>query len=63
MGYSPWGRKESDTTEGLFTSLSQCIYVNPNLPFITPPSCIHMLVLSIYVSLSALQIRSSIPFF
>ena len=27
-GYSLWGRKESDTTEGLLLSLFHCIYVN-----------------------------------
>ena len=28
-GCSPWGRKESDTTEQLHNSASQCIFVLP----------------------------------
>ena len=40
----------------------QCIYVNPNLPIHTPLG-IHMLILYIYVSISALQIRPSISSF
>ena len=42
-----------------------CVYVNPNLPIhpTTPsPLGIHMIILYIFVSISALQIRSSIPF-
>ena len=34
-GYSPWGCKESDSTEH---ARSQCVYVNPSLPvFLSPP--------------------------
>ena len=34
VGYSPWGLKESDTTEPL---QFQCVYVNTNLQFIPCP--------------------------
>ena len=44
----------------------QYIYVNPNLPIhsmpLSPPQC-HMFVLYGCVSISALQIGSSVPFF
>jgi len=42
------------------------IYVNPNLPIHSPytfPLGIHTFVLYLCVSISALQIRSSLPFF
>ena len=44
----------------------QCIYVNPSLPiYCTPPSPlgIHTFVLYVCVSISALQISLSVPFF
>ena len=42
----------------------QCIHVNPNLPIHPPPLSplgVHTFVLYIWVSLSALQIGSSVP--
>ena len=49
----------------LFCTYS-CIHVNPNLP-IHPapfsPLSVHMFVLYVCVSISALQIGSSVPFF
>ena len=49
-----------------YTYYQQCIYVNTNLPIPpTPPFPfgIHTFILYVCVSTSALQIRSSIPFF
>ena len=44
----------------------QCIHVDPNLP-IRPtlpfPHCVHMSVLYVCISIPALQIGSSVPFF
>ena len=42
------------------------MYVNPNLPiFLTPlsPLGVHMFILYVCISISALQIDSSVPFF
>ena len=46
--------------------IQQCVYVNPNLPIYPPapfPPLVSMFVLYIFVSISALQTSSSIPFF
>ena len=55
MGYSPRGRKESDTAERL-SAAQWCTEVNPSLP-IHPspfPFRIHTFVLYVCVSVSAL---------
>ena len=57
------GRKESDTTELL--NFTECIYVIATLsvhPTLSFPQCIHKSILYVCVSISSLQIGSSVPF-
>ena len=59
--YSPWGHKEADTAE----RLTHCVLGNPSLPIHPTLSFprVYMSLLHGCVSIPALKIVSSVPFF
>jgi len=64
-GYSPWGRKESDTIERLH-SFTQCVSVNSKLliyPSPLFPIDNHKFLFYVYDSVSGLQVSSLVSFF
>ena len=61
--YSPWGHKR--VRHNLVTEQQQSVYVSATLsihPTLAFP-CVHILVLYVCISIPALEIGSSVPFF